>query len=196
VKRPAFPSLVALAACGALVGLAACGGSGRPADRPSEWELNNARLLGETAPDAVPALPAYPKPEALQRFAVSGGTDFEYFVDRRSISVAGGEVRYTVVARSPSGVDNISFEGIHCKDREFRSYARGASDGQWIVRPTAWRKIEPRVHIAQYALHWEYLCPNSIAVYTAQEGVSALERGGHPNSKMPSSAGGGGGGGR
>jgi hypothetical protein len=173
--------------------LAACSGGRADKDKKSDWEIKNERFLSEAAPDAVPPLPPYPKNEDLLPFFVSSASDFKFFVDRRSISVKDGQVLYTMVARSPNGVDNISYEALNCKEREVRSYARGASGGTWITRPTPWRKIDSRGRdLAQYALHWEYLCPNNIAVYNAAEGVSALEKGGHAWSKMPNSAGGAG----
>jgi hypothetical protein len=170
---------------GLAVSLGGCSGDSARKDVQSDWEQKNARILNEAPPDAVPALPAYPKNADLIAFFVSAASDFKYFVDRNSISVKDGLVRYTLVGRSPSGVDNVSFEALNCKEREFRSYARGASGGEWIVRPTEWRAIQSRVHLAQYALHWEYLCPNNVAVYSAAEGIAALEKGGHPWSKLP-----------
>jgi hypothetical protein len=140
----------------------------------------------------VPQPPAYPREENLTAFFVTSASDNRYFVDRSSVSVQDGVVRYVVVVRTSGGVDNVSFEALNCKEREFRSYARGTSERKWIARPTEWRAIEPRGHQGQYTLHWEYFCPNRIAIYTAAEGVSALEKGGHPWSKRPDTVGGSG----
>ena len=165
--------------------LSACAEGGKKPDRPSDWEVKNERLLKEEDNAKVPEPPPYPGSGNLVKFFVTAASDNVWFVDRTSVQVSDGIVRYVVVARSASGVDNVSFEALNCREREFRTYARGSSDGKWISRPTAWRKIEPRVHRAQYTLHWEYLCPNRIAVSTAAEGVMALQKGGHPWSKLP-----------
>jgi hypothetical protein len=173
-------------ALAALALLEACSG-GRPAEMKSDWEKDNERLLTEAPPpEEAPPLPPYPKNEDLLAFGAGPASEFKYYVDRNSISVKDGQVRYTMLARSASGADNIAYEAINCKAREFRSFARGTGDGKWIARPTPWRRIEARVHAAQYALHWEYLCPDNLAVRSAAEGVSALRAGGHPNSKLPS----------
>ncbi len=173
--------------------LASCAQGGKRPDFPSDWEQQHARELGQAQFDATPAPPAYPRKADLMPFFVSSASDFKYCVDRRSVSVQGGLVRYTLVSRSPGGVDNVSYEALDCRERQFRSFARGTDSGGWIERATPWQPIDQHVNRAQYALHWEYFCPNRIAIYTPAEGISALERGGHPWSKAPPNAGGGGG---
>jgi hypothetical protein len=123
-------------------------------------------------------------------FFVTSASDNRHFVDRRSLSIRDGLVHYTLVVRSPSGVDNVLFEALNCKEREYRNYARGTSAKGWIVRPTEWRKITSMQHIAQNTLHWEYFCPNRIAVSDTAEGIMALEKGGHPWSRKPDTTGG------
>jgi hypothetical protein len=172
--------------------LASCAEGGKKVDRPSDWEVKNERFLKSGDNAVVPEPPAYPKNENLAAFFVTSASDNRFFVDRSSVNVNDGIVRYTLVVRTAFGVDNISFEGINCKEREFRSYARGSGPGQWITRPTEWRKIEPQTHLAQNTLHWEYFCPNRVPIYTASEGVQALEKGGHPWSKKPDTVGGSG----
>lgn len=168
---------------------AGCADAGKPMDMPSDWEIQNERFLKGEDIARVPEPPAYPRTQDLVSFLVPSRSDYRFFVDRRSISVDGGIVRYSLVARSPQGADNVSFEALNCREREFRSYSRGAGTGRWISRATEWRRIEPGVHPAQFTLHREYLCPHRIAVQNAAEGVSALEAGGHPS--MSRSLGGG-----
>jgi hypothetical protein len=154
--------------------------------------VKNERFLKSEDNATVPEPPAYPRDENLQAFFVTSASDNKFFVDRSSVNVHDGIVRYTLVVRTPFGVDNVSFEALNCKEREFRSYARGSGPGKWIARPTEWRRIEPLIHLAQHTLHWEYFCPNRIAIRASSEGVLALEKGGHPWSKKPDSIGGGG----
>jgi hypothetical protein len=40
-------------------------------------------------------------------------------------------VRYTLVAISPSGARNTSYEGIRCETFEKKTYAFGHPDGSW-----------------------------------------------------------------
>jgi len=50
-------------------------------------------------------------------------------------------VRYTLVIRSPSGSDNVSYEGIRCNVREVKVYAYG-SRGKFHVDANAkWERI-------------------------------------------------------
>lgn len=90
-------------------------------------------------------------------------------------------VRYTLVARSPQGAQNVSFEGIRCESREVRGYATGRADGTWSRRDTPWRRIESRsVQRWHNALAAEYFCAGRTPIQDAAEGVDALRRGGHP----------------
>jgi hypothetical protein len=180
-----------LAACLSAL-LAACASDGSRSK--SDWEKqNDGRLVKEAAEVAPePELPAYPRRENLVEFFVSSASDFRFFVDRASISVKDRIVRYTLVARSPSGVDNVSYEGINCVAAEYLVYARGRSDGTWLSRPGPWQKIESRsVQRWHNALYREFFCPNRIAITDAAEGVSALKQGGHPWAKLPDTVGGG-----
>jgi len=170
-------ALAAALACAVLA--AACGGTS-PKNRSSDWEDRNARLLMNETPDQAPTPPAYPDEANLARFFVTSASDFSYFVDRTSIVPDGLFVRYVLVARSPSGVDNVSYEALNCRDREARSLARGTNDRKWIVHPTEWRRIDPTRMRPQYTLHQEYFCANNAAITSAAEGAAALQKGGHP----------------
>jgi hypothetical protein len=131
------------------------------------------------------ALPPYPDRAKLVEFAVSEGGEFRFFIDSASLSPGNdGIVRYALVARSPGGVENVSYEGIRCATAEYRVYAIGRGDGTWGGRPGDWQPITGRV-IARWrtALQREYFCPQNEPIRNAQEGVRALEQGGHPFSK-------------
>ena len=147
----------------------------------SDWEIKNERLLREGGEGVLPRTPPFPSAANLAEFFVAAPGN-RYYVDRSTISVAGLQVNYVMVVRSPSGVDNVSFETLNCKDREFRSNARGTSDRNWLERPTEWRRVRPQADFAQYTLHREYFCPHTQPIRNAAEGVEALARGGHPSS--------------
>ena len=153
------------------------------------------RTTGEDRDDAAPKPqadaetvkpPAYPAAEDLVGFFVSAANDFEFFIDAQSIAIDGSIVRYTLVARSPEGVDNVSYEAIRCGTGEYRIYAIGHRDRTWAQRPTAWRAITPKsVQRWRHALLKDYFCPGGAPIFTADEGIDALRRGRHPLIEQP-----------
>lgn len=166
---PLVPSLVLL--------LAACAKG--PA-LESDWERNNRDRLSQGEAE-VAALPPYPKSENLVQFYVSAATDFKYFIDGSTLTVQPRQkiVRYVLVARSRNGVDNVSYEAIHCPE-EYRVLAVGQGDS-WDSRPGEWRAITKGSSLSwPYALARNYFCPHRDAIRTTEEGIDALRRGGHP----------------
>src|SRR5258706_11799035 len=108
-------------------------------------------------------LPPYPKSANIIAFDVSAASSNRFYIDPDSISVGSdGVVRYTVVVRSPSGAENISYEGIRCETREQKYYAFGRRDGTWAnARSGEWRYIEPKDINRQHAvLYLDYFCPD------------------------------------
>jgi len=113
---------------------------------------------------------------------VSATTDFKYFVDTSTLTVSpkAREIRYVLVARSPSGVDNVSYEAIRCPE-EYRVLATGEGQGKWSSRPGAWRPIARGTALSwQYALARNYFCPHRDPIQSVAEGKDALRRGSHP----------------
>lgn len=129
------------------------------------------------------APPPFPRRENRLAFSVISSGDFGFFVDGPSISVgADGVVRYTLVAVSPLGAENVSFEGVRCKSREHKTYATGRADGSWSRREGSWHRIgTANVQRWRQTLRVEYFCPQGVPIATAAEGIDALKRGGHPN---------------
>jgi hypothetical protein len=164
----------------ALAGLlAACGG---PAVR-SDWERQNEARLEKEARDPVPTPPAFPRRENLVEIAVRGATDFRFYVDGATLGVSDGVVRYVLVARSPEGVENVSFEAMRCATAEYRVYALGRADGSWGGRAGGWRPVAERPQPWHTALQRDYFCPQSRPILSAEEGLLALRQGGHPFAK-------------
>ena len=157
----------------AAVALAVFGG-GALAQVKSDWETEYEKR--NRAEDEV-KLPPFPNADSLIEFRVEARGDFRFFVDPASISVAtDGAVRYTLVARSGSGVENISYEGIRCSTREQRVYAFANADKTWRTVSTAWRPVQQRWH---FTLRREYFCPMDTIIFDAAEGIDALKRGGN-----------------
>lgn len=131
-------------------------------------------------------LPAFPKQENLREFYVSPTATNKYLIDASSLTVGTDEVvRYVLVVQTAGGATNISFEGIHCKERNWKHYATGRSDGTWTRSKAArveWRQIENKpVNRHHAALSRDMFCPAGSAIQTADEGRNALRMGKHPN---------------
>ena len=160
--------------------LAAASAAAALAQPNSHWEEREAeRNWKESAFE----YPAAPKPADLVEFAVSALASFRFFVDAASIRVGqDGVVRYTLVARSANGVDNVSYEGIRCRGGLVKVYAGIRGDGTWNVRSSAaWQEIQPKsIQRWHQVLRREYFCPQDAIIADAAEGVDALKRGGHP----------------
>ncbi len=161
----------------ALLVLAGC--STRPAEQ-SEWERENRK----PAPEEVQVeLPAYPVPARLIEFDKSHAADFHYFIDPATLSVdKDGVVRYVLVARSASGVQNVTYEGLRCETAEHRYYAFGRADGTWSRSRTDWRPVL-QAQPLQRILYADYFCPQKVPILNAGEGIRALQDGGHPFAK-------------
>lgn len=151
----------------------------QPTSFKSDWEKAQEDRDWKEAEIKLPALP---KADALIEFFVSSASSFRFFVDPPSLSVgADGVVRYTLVARSPSGAENVSYEGIRCNNESVRIYAISYG-GTWSQTRSDWKRIEPRsVQRWHNELGSRYFCPNRVSVTSAAEGLNALRRGGHPS---------------
>lgn len=169
-------------------------GACAPVAPESDWERDNRdRLALQSAEEQLP-LPPYPKSENLVEFYVSPVADFKYYVDASTLNVAPKQrvVRYAMVARSPSGVDNVTYEAIRCPG-EYRVLAVGQG-GKWAGRPGEWRSITRGTSLSwQYALARNYFCPHRDSIQTRDEGIYALQHGVHPAVEVERPMGGGGG---
>jgi hypothetical protein len=182
--RPVFPRLLACALAGAALAAAAQNTNQLPVPGAGTRYDEEQEKLNWKEAEVQP--PAYPKDADLIEFQVSSGATFRFYIDAASLSVGSdGVVRYTLVARSPAGVSNISFEGIRCNTKSVRVYAQGTG-GRWSPRQGEWRDIEARtIQRWHNVLYFEYLCPRNRPIATAAEGVDALRRGMHPGLIVP-----------
>lgn len=154
-------------------------------DVKSEWERKNEGMLEKEASDPVPAFPAFPGRSTLLEFEPRAPRDFRYYIDGATLDVdpKKGVISYVMVARSLSGIDNVTFEAINCKTDEYRVYALGRADGTWGGRAGGWRPIAESRQPQHRSLQREYFCPQSKPIGDADEGRRALQEGGHPWSK-------------
>ena len=181
--------------CGALAGpVWAQSGGARPADEmPQRIDSERGHSAGAKSDyerdlesrefkDADFALPPLPG-EGLIEFFVSSASSFKFYVDPKSLSIGpDGVVRYTLVARSPSGAENISYEGIRCGGQGLVRVYAFAYGGKWSRNSnTEWRAIEPKsVQRWHNVLRGNFFCPTRYSIQSVAEGLDALRRGGHP----------------
>ncbi len=161
----------------AALALSACPGlHAQSSPFKSDWEMEQEKLIVR---EGEVKLPPRFRDENLLEFEIGRSVSFRFFIDTASLEVGADEVvRYTLVARSPQGVENVSYEGIHCKTGRTRAYAVGQPGGGWRAVKQEWvdvQKLWTRV------LRMEYFCPKHRVIYSAAEGVDALQRGGHPD---------------
>jgi len=122
-------------------------------------------------------LPAAPKEGDLVSFQVSGATQYRFALDAKSIDIGSdGVFRYTIVAISPEGARNVSYEGIRCLTSEKKIYAIGRSDGSWSrSRSAAWKRIQDvSLNRQDAALEDEYFCPGGYAARSRAEIVARM----------------------
>ena len=160
--------------------LAGCGGP----QQVSDWERANPDLLESSAAVAASAAkpPAFPRSGNLTEIYISATATFRYFVDRSSLDVQyqQREIRYVLLARSPSGVENVSYEAIKCPDMH-RIYAVGAAGGKWVTRGSDWQQIQRTTALTvPHVLARQFFCPHRDPLQSVAEGVDALQRGAHP----------------
>jgi hypothetical protein len=169
-------------------------GPARPADElPERMDRERSNAAGAKSDwererearefkDQEVTLPPPPR-SGLVEFFVSSASSFKFFIDPQSLSVgADGVVRYTLVARSSSGAETVSYEGMRCGvPGHYRVYAFGNA-GAWSKNPNAdWRPIEPKsIQRWHNVLSGQYFCPTRLAIQSVAEGLDALRRGGHP----------------
>lgn len=146
----------------------------------SDWEIQQETR--DWKESEVP-MPAYPRPENLIEFEDVSNTSFKFFVDGQSL-IAGsdGAIRYTLVARSRSGVENVSFNGLRCKTSAHKVYAIGRADKTWV--PTAngeWKELQKKPSVRPHmVLMHDFFCPSGVPIMSKDEGIQALRQGIHP----------------
>ena len=177
--RSSSSSLIAVVVVALLAG---CSGAG-PA--PERSRRANDSVGRDIAPDeqwreVEVALPSYPLEENLAPFQIRGNTSYTFFADTESVRIdEDAVVRFTVVARAPSGLDNVSFEGIHCEEKRYKIYAVGSADHEWSLLPNPhWAQLETTTYNDyRYSLYQHYLCPKGFPHARVREAVLALKHG-------------------
>lgn len=140
---------------------------------------------GKTWEEIASSLPPYPANTNLIEFDAGPASNLSFFIDANSISVDKKMrvIRYSMIARSPQGGDNVSYEALRCETRERKRYAIGDPSTQtWApVRTRVWETLEQvrQLH-GQRELAKYYFCPRGLVVSSASEALHALKAGIHP----------------
>jgi hypothetical protein len=92
------------------------------------------------------------------------------FIDRATLLLADDRtIRFTLRQLSQGGIENISYEGLHCGQRTVRSFAFGDTvNKRWIASArTDWRKLDGN------SVTWknvsQALCPDNTPPLNAEE---------------------------
>ena len=89
-------------------------------DAPRFWEETEVKI------------PTTPPSKDLKPFYVSATAQLKFALDATSIAFGKDEViRYVLVITTPSGAQQVSYEGIRCEKYEWRLYATMQKDGGW-----------------------------------------------------------------
>jgi hypothetical protein len=96
--------------------------------------------------ESVIDLPALSPKSSFTQYQTRSQTGFNFYVDVSSISFsADGVVRMSLLAISPKGSENITYEGFRCETKEYKLYAlTWAFDANWLpTKGAKWRTISP-----------------------------------------------------
>jgi len=135
-------------------------------DAPRFWE------------EAEVKIPTAPPSKDLKPFYVSGTTQLNFALDAPSIVFGKDEViRYVVVITTPSGAQQVSYEGIRCEKYEWRLYATLQKDGGWHKSANSrWQVIRNTGYNSYHAaLVRDAFCDNAIPRRSAKEIIPLLK---------------------
>ncbi len=133
-------------------------------------------------------LPGYPQENDL--LEISGPPayrNYHYLIDGKTLVVgADGVVRYSIVIRSPSGSDNVMYDGLRCSNSQIKNYAYGTSDmdgkKKWINKQNiSWNAIRSS-GVTGYSrtLAENYFCDHNGAVLKRHEIIQNIKYGKGP----------------
>jgi hypothetical protein len=135
-------------------------------DAPRFWEETEVKI------------PTAPPSKDLKPFYVSGTTQLNFALDAPSIVFGKDEViRYVVVITTPSGAQQVSYEGIRCEKYEWRLYATMQKDGGWHKSANSrWQVIKNTGYNSYHAaLVKDAFCDNAIPRRSAKEIIPLLK---------------------
>jgi hypothetical protein len=123
-------------------------------------------------------LPPYPSQPDWAGFFVPLKPGYHYFVDAKTLNLSEQDnvLRFTLRAVSPSGAENLSFEGIHCAKRTVRSYAFGDSTNhRWIESTRViWKPLGVDDHVRTRLI--DDICPGRDTPLNTEAALQRLKK--------------------
>ena len=135
-------------------------------DAPRFWEETEVKI------------PTTPPSKDLKPFYVSATAQLKFALDAPSIAFGKDEViRYVLVITTPSGAQQVSYEGIRCEKYEWRLYATMQKDGVWHKSANSrWQVIRNTGYNSYHAaLVRDAFCDNAIPRRSAKEIIPLLK---------------------
>ncbi len=123
-----------------------------PSDKKNDYE-EPVEWIEQELPAPLP----FDAKRALP-FAVEGPSEMRFTLDPQTLQIGtDGVVRYVVLATSPSGSQNVFYEGVRCSVAQYRQYAlwqnptENRPEGRWsFQKDSPWRDITrsaSRLHV-------------------------------------------------
>jgi hypothetical protein len=75
-------------------------------------------------------------------------------------------------------VENISYEGIRCEERQWKAYAFGRRDRTWSpAREAMWQRVaQTSAENFRFTLYRSYFCPDGLPRRKAEEAIAEIKR--------------------
>jgi hypothetical protein len=177
IARALLKATVLVAGLAASVGALAGGANPfNPQAAPSRYVEPEKKPSQE----AEVVLPAYPDDKARWlRFETTAETRNRFFIDQESLSIAEDRtIRYALVIESPSGVRNVSYEGMRCSSADIKTYAWGTSEGKWYAaKEPQWQPIRvDRMNGQHETLYERYFCEAATGMRSASDIIRVMQQ--------------------
>ncbi len=141
-----------------------------------------AGLLPPAPKPAAPLqLPAAPRAETLLHVPLPTEGEMRFYIDPASVRrIDARQLRYTLVARSRQGADNIDYETFDCARAAWKVEALWQG-GRWVEQHGSdWLMVDPGLTGVHGALYSGYLCADNAVDGDAAAVVARLRRGMRP----------------
>jgi hypothetical protein len=123
------------------------------------------------------SLPDYPQEKNLMDLGIAtDGMQYTVYLDKPTLQRGeDGVVRYTVVLVPPSGIWNVTYEGLRCGERQYRRYAYGI-DGSWQpMNNSPWRDVQGSgANRYRGILYEKYFCNPLRSNWSAEEMIKSF----------------------
>jgi hypothetical protein len=116
----------------------------------ADWTYHNPH---KTVPDHIDeyvwkdeevALPEYPDTKKMKELNFARqGARYRFFIDPKTLRIADNDVvHYVLLLRSPSGSENLMYEGIRCQTGDYKTFAYGTRTGKFkALKKPRWKEI-------------------------------------------------------